>query len=149
MRTRLTSETIKNAVSGELQGIFPSITVYKEQITLPNFPHFFINQLNVSTTEDRKNHYFKTYLMNIRYRQVADPSNEARIEQELDEVGHKMIEDFVKVQINDKPYKIREAYYEKVDGVLHFSCRIRVQIEKQKEEVAKMMHIEESIEIKQ
>ena len=146
---RLTSETIKNAVFGELQEIFPNIAVYKEQSTLPKFPHFFINQLNLSTSQDRKDHYFQTYLMNIRYRQVADPSNEAKIEQELDEIGHRMIEDFVKIQLNNRPHKIREAYYEKVDGVLHFSCQIRVQVEKQKQESIKMEHLEEHIGIKQ
>ena len=87
--------------------------------------------------------------MNIRYRQVADPSNEAKIEQELDEVGHRLVEDFIKVQLNNRPCKIREAYYEKVDGVLHFSCQIRVQVEKQKEDSVKMEHLEEHINIKQ
>lgn len=146
---KLTSETIKNAVFKELQTVFPNISVYKEQSTLPNFPHFFINQLNLSTSENRKNHYFQTYLMNIRYRQVADVSNEAKIEQELDEVGHKLIEDFVKIQLNNRPHKIKEAYYEKVDGVLHFSCQIKIQVEKQKEDSVKMEHLENNIVIKQ
>lgn len=146
---RILGETIKNAVFGKLQEIFPNITVYKEQVTLPDFPHFFINQLNLSTSEDRKNHYFQTYLMNIRYRQVADVSNEARIEQELDEIGHKLIEEFVDVQLNNRPCKIKEAYYEKVDGVLHFSCQIKIQVEKQKEDTTKMGSLDITVGIKE
>ena len=134
----LSGETIKNAIARELSILYPDIAVYKEEQTTPfDFPHFFILQLNVASTEDRKDRYFITYIMNLRYRQVADVELEPRIEQELDSMGVDLITNFVKVTIDNKPYKLKERYYEKVDKVLHFSCQVKVQVEKEKLPTAK------------
>lgn len=140
--TQLYGETIKNAIFGKLKELFPSVAVYKEQITLPEFPNFFINQLNVSTVEDRKDRYFITYLMNIRYRQVGDISTEPKLEQRLDDVGINLIINFTDIEIGGKPRKIIESYYEKVDGVLHFSCKVKLQVEKEQIEQIKMENVE-------
>lgn len=145
----LSGETIKNAIARELNDVFPDISVYKEEQTTPySFPHFFILQLSVNTSEDRKDHYFQTYLYNVRYRQVADVETDPRIEQNLDRVGQSLITNFTKVTLDNRPYKIKEASYEKVDKVVHFTFQVRVQVEKEPIEKVKMMRLEEHQYIK-
>lgn len=145
---KLSGETIKNAISEKILEIFPNYYVYKEEQSALLFPHFFILQLNLSTTEDRKDHYFQTYVMNIRFRQVADVATEPKIEQKLDDVGVQLLTNFTEISLVGRPVKIREAYYEKVDKVLHFSCQIKVQIEKEKPEEVKMLRLEQETNMK-
>lgn len=145
----LSGETIKNAIARELNEIFPEIAVYKEEQSTPyDFPNFFILQLSANTTEDRKDHYFQTYLYNIRYRHVADVETEPRIEQSLDKVGLQLITNFTTITLDNRPYKIRQANYEKVDKVVHFTFQVRVQVEKEKQEKVKMMRLEENTNLK-
>lgn len=146
---KIIGETIKNAILRKLLEIFPEYYVYKEEQSTLLFPHFFILQLNLSSTEDRKDHYFQTYVMNIRFRQVADVATEPKIEQKLDDVGVKLLTDFTEVEIAGRPVKIREAYYEKVDKVLHYSCQIKIQLEKEKPEEIKMLRLEQETSIKE
>lgn len=145
---KLSGETIKNAISEKILEIFPNYYVYKEEQSTLLFPHFFILQLNLSSTEDRKDHYFQTYVMNIRFRQVADVATEPKIEQKLDDVGVQLLTNFTEISLVGRPVKIREAYYEKVDKVLHFSCQIKVQIEKEKPEEVKMLRLEQETNMK-
>lgn len=146
----LSGETIKNAIARELNRIFPEIAVYKEEQSTPyDFPNFFILQLSANTTEDRKDHYFQTYLYNVRYRHVADVETEPRIEQNLDKVGQKLITEFTTITLDNRPYKIRQANYEKVDKIVHFTFQVRVQVEKEKQEKVKMQVLEQNTNIKQ
>jgi len=145
----LSSETIKNAIARELNNILPDIFVYKEEQTNPyNFPNFFILQLSVNTIEDRKDHYFQTFLYEIRYRQIADVEKEPKIEQKLDNIGLKLITDFNRVIIDERPYRVLQSNYEKVDKVGHFTFQIRVQVEKEKDEKVKMLVLEQTQKIK-
>lgn len=140
----LTGETIKNAISRELNNIFPDIAVYKEEQTNPyEFPNFFVLQLSVNSVEDRKDHYFQTFLYEIRYRHIADVELEPQIERRLDNVGLKLITEFNRITIDDRPYRILQANYEKVDKVGHFTFQVRVQVEKEQEEKVKMLVIEQ------
>ena len=135
----LSGETIKNAIARELNEIFPEIAVYKEEQSTPyDFPNFFILQLSANTTEDRKD----------RYRHVADVETEPRIEQNLDKVGLQLITNFTTITLDNRPYKIRQANYEKVDKVVHFTFQVRVQVEKEKQEKVKMMRLEEKTNLK-
>lgn len=146
----LSGETIKNAISRELNRIFSDIAVYKEEQSNPyDFPNFFILQLSANTTEDRKDHYFQTYLYNVRYRHVADVETEPRIEQSLDRVGLDLITNFTTITLDNRPYKIRQTNYEKVDKVVHFTFQVRVQVEKEKQEKVKMQVLEQKTNIKQ
>lgn len=146
----LSGETIKNAISRELNKIFPEIAVYKEEQTNPyDFPNFFILQLSANTTEDRKDHYFQTYLYNVRYRHVADVETEPRIEQSLDRVGLDLITNFTTITLDNRPYKIRQANYEKIDKVVHFTFQVRVQVEKEKMAGMPMRKLEQNTNIKQ
>lgn len=145
----LSGETIKNAISRELNRIFPNIAVYKEEQSTPyDFPNFFILQLSANTTEDRKDHYFQTYLYNVRYRHVADVETEPRIEQSLDRVGLDLITNFTTITLDNRPYKIRQANYEKVDKVVHFTFQVRVQVEKEKAAGVPMRKLEQNTNIK-
>lgn len=142
---RVTGETVKNAITRKLIELYPDITVYKEEQTILDFPHFFVLQLNVSTEEDRRNHYFQTYIINLRYRQVADVETEPKIEQKLDNMGVDLITNFVDLTIDNRIYKIRQAYYEKVDKVLHFSCQVKLQVEKEPEAGVRMQILDEKV----
>ena len=145
----LSGETIKNAIARELQNIFPDIATYKEEQTNPfEFPHFFILQLSANTVEDRKDHYFQTFLYNVRYREVADVELEPRIEQKLDSVGLKLITDFNRITLDNRPYRVLQINYEKVDKVVHFTFQIKVQVEKEKLPVAKQGSLNVDVETK-
>ena len=142
----LSGETIKNAIARELNAIFPDVAVYKEEQTNPySFPNFFILQLSANTQEDRKDHYFQTFLYNVRYRQVADVETEPKIEQKLDNVGLLLITNFVRITIDNRPYRVLQANYEKVDKVVHFTFQVRVQIEKEPNDEVKMRTLETKI----
>ena len=145
---RLQGETIKNAIVAELNELFPEIAVYKEEQTNPyEFPNFFVLQLSINSQEDRKDHYFETYLFELRYRHVADVELEPKIEQKLDNVGNKLINEFKSVTFDSRPYKIKQANYEKVDKVGHFTFQVMVQTEKEKEQQPLMEHLYQNYEI--
>lgn len=145
----LSGETIKNSIARELNRIFPDIAVYKEEQTNPyDFPNFFILQLSVNSVEDRKDHYFQTFLYEIRYRQIADVELEPQIEKRLDNVGLQLITEFNRIIIDEKPYRILQANYEKVDKVGHFTFQVRVQVEKEPIEKVKMLVLEQNQNIK-
>lgn len=144
----LTGETIKNSIARELGKIFPDIAVYKEEQSNPyQFPNFFVLQLSANTVEDRKDHYFQTFLYEVRYRHVADVELEPKIEQRLDNVGLKLITEFNRLTIDNRPYRIQNANYEKVDKVVHFTFQVRVQVEKEKEEKVKMLEVKQNTNI--
>lgn len=145
----LSGETIKNAIARELNNIFSNIAVYKEEQTNPyQFPNFFILQLSANSSEDRKDHYFQTFLYEIRYRHVADVELEPQIEKRLDNVGLQLITEFNRIIIDNRPYRILQANYEKVDKVGHFTFQVRVQVEKEQDEKVKMLVLQENQKIK-
>ena len=145
----LLGETIKNSIARELNRIFPDIAVYKEEQTNPyQFPNFFVLQLSINSVEDRKGHYFQTFLYEIRYRHIADVELEPQIERYLDSVGLQLTTELNRVIIDERPYRILQANYEKVDKVGHFTFQIRVQVEKEKDEKVKMLQLEQTQKIK-
>lgn len=145
----LLGETIKNAIARELNQIFPDISVYKEEQTTPfNFPNFFILKLSVSSVEDRNNHYFQTFSYELRYRQIADVELEPKIEQKLDNIGLQLITNFNRITIDNRPYRVLQANFDKVDKVGHFTFQIKVQVEKEPIEKVKMLVLEQTQNIK-
>ena len=144
----LTGETIKNAIARELNAIFPDIAVYKEEQTNPyEFPNFFILQLSINSIEDRKDHYFQTFLFEVRYRHIADVELEPQIEKRLDNVGLQLITELNRITLDNRPYRILQSNYDKVDKVGHFTFQVRVQVEKEPIEKVKMLQIEKKINI--
>jgi len=147
---RLQGETIKNAIVTELNELFPNIAVYKEEQTNPyDFPNFFVLQLSMNSREDRKDHYFETYLYEVRYRHIADVELEPRIEQRLDNIGNTLINEFKSVTFDNRPYKIRQVNYEKVDKVGHFTFQVMVQTEKAKPQEPKLGKLEVNTYLKE
>ena len=135
-------ETIKTAFAIRLLELFPDVKVYKEKEDEQDvFPNFFILQLTVNSQEDRKDHYWLTYYVTIRYRQVADINTDARLQQKLDDVASEMMINLVDIPINGKPVKLRNCNCEKVDGVLHFFANVTVQVAKEKENYQTMKDI--------
>ena len=50
----LTGENVKQAIVQQLLKTFPNVKVYKEAITNPQYPHFFVYQISVVDAEERK-----------------------------------------------------------------------------------------------
>lgn len=140
-------ETIKNAFATRLLELFPDVKVYKEKEDEQDvFPNFFILQLTVNSQEDRKDHYWLTYFVTIRYRQVADITTEQKLQQKLDDVASEMMINLVDIPINDRPVKLRNCNCEKVDGVLHFFANVTVQVVKEKEKYPIMRELQKKVD---
>ena len=120
----ITSDDIKESVIMKLLEIEPNIAVYKEATTKPVFPHFFVNQLTVSDSEERKNYHLLTYSIIIRYRVASDISTDLKLQQDLDEMCLKLLSNFNIITFNDSSVRCYDKMTEKVDGVLHFSFKI-------------------------
>lgn len=141
-------ETIKSAFATRLNELFPNVAIYKEKEDgADKFPNFFILQLTLNSQEDRKDHYWLTYYVTIRYREVADINTEPKLQQKLDKIGSEMIINLVDIPINGKPFKLKNCNCEKVDGVLHFFANVTVQVVKQKPEEPLMRVLEQKINI--
>lgn len=126
-------ESVKAGFVERLSSLFPNIPIFKEkEDETDQFPNFFILQLNLNTEEDRKDHYFLTYFMTIRYRQAADINQVTKLQQKLDDVGTSMIVNLVDIPIDNKTFKLKSRYYEKIDGVVHFFANVTVQVAKEK-----------------
>lgn len=130
-------ETVKSATSIKLGEIFGEDTKrYKENVTNPTYPNFFIQQLTQNITPDTKDRWMIDYLITIRYRYVKDITTVTDLEQKLDEVGLKLCTEFTELQL-ERPVKVKNARYEKDEGILHFFFNVSVQIKRQTEEKPK------------
>jgi hypothetical protein len=126
--TELKSEEVKNAVAARLLRI-ASVAVYKEAVTVPLYPHFFVHLVSVTDEEQRKNHHILTYSFDLRYRVASDPSTDLRLEQKLDEMALKLMAGLNIIECNDVKIRIEDKNYEKTEGVLHFFCKVNLQAE--------------------
>lgn len=126
--TELKSEEVKNAVAARLLRI-ASVAVYKEAVTVPLYPHFFVHLVSVTDEEQRKNHHILTYSFDLRYRVASDPSTDLRLEQKLDEMALKLMAGLNIIECNDVKIRIEDKNYEKQEGVLHFFCKVNLQAE--------------------
>ena len=127
-------ETVKSATSVKLKEIFGKETKrYKEAVSKMTYPNFFIHQLSAEIRPDTKDRWYIDYFINIRYRYAKDISYINDLEQKLDEVALKLMTEFTEIQL-ERPVKVRNARYEKVDGVLHFFFNVSVQVQRQMEE---------------
>lgn len=140
--TEIIGESIKSASGAEIMKSFPGATWYKEQITTLKYPHFFVHQLTLDITEDRKNRWWISALMNIRYRIAADPTTDSKLQEKLDAVGLQLLCDLQNIYLIDILVKIRNARYEKVDGVLFFFYDIKFQVTKPQLDKVKQMQLE-------
>lgn len=109
--------------------IFTGVTRYRE--TLPAhllvYPHWFINQLTISTQAERRNHWMVDYLATARYHVAADPSSVVgSLQQQLDDASIKILSELEYIYFGDMPVRVTGLRTEKVDGVLHVFCNISV-----------------------
>jgi hypothetical protein len=122
------SEDVKQAIVERLLEIFPSANVYKETKTKILYPHFFVYQINVSDEEERKNYHLLHYQMEVRYRVASDPSTDLKLEQNLDNVGLKLLTSFNIINFENEKVRCKDKTTEKVDGVLHFMFNITTMV---------------------
>ena len=135
-------ECIKSATAIKLGEIFgTSIKRYKENITNLQYPHFFIYQVSLNIAPDTKNKWNLNYLMNIRYRYVADVSTVNDLEQELDRVGLQLLAEFDSIML-ERLVRVTNCRYEKADGVLQFFFNVNVRVTKPVQETIKMNELE-------
>lgn len=120
------SEDVKQAVAGKLLEIFPKTSVYKEAKTNVVYPHFFVYQIKLGDEEERKNYHLLTYSMEVRYRVASDPSTDLKLEQNLDNVGLKLLQSFNIIDFEDEKIRCAEKSIEKIDGVLHFFFTVKI-----------------------
>lgn len=136
MAYEIIGETIKSATSIKLGELFGNIYRYKENITKQKFPNFHIIQVNMSVTPKglsarnsainiKKDRIQLDYLINIQYRVAEDTELVSNLQQQLDDVGLKLLANFSSINL-EKPTKIKNARYEKVDGVLQFFFNVTV-----------------------
>ena len=122
----LTGENVKQAIVQQLLKTFPNIKVYKEAITNPQYPHFFVYQISLVDTEERKNYHLMSYAMNVRYRVKSDPSTDLKLEQNLDDMAMRLLQNFNIIDFGNEKIRVKEKNTEKVDGVLHFTFNVDI-----------------------
>lgn len=126
--TRLGEEEIKNAIANKLLEIAPECAIYKEAVSVPLYPHFFVTVISLSDTEDRRKRHILSYQLNVRYRVKSDPSTDLKLEQDLDAMALRLMAGFNIIDCEDMKVKCLNKHSEKVDGVLHFFTTIDVQV---------------------
>ena len=124
----LKSDDIKNAIADTLLEVAPQYAVFKEAMTKPTYPHFYIHLINVDDTEERKYHHRITYSFDVRFRIASDQSTDLTLQRDLDEMALQLLAAFDILECTDG-VKVRcaDKNYEKTDGVLHFFFKITVQ----------------------
>lgn len=140
-------ESIKSATSIKLGEIFGTDTKrYKEAVTNLQYPNFFIYQVSSNIEPDTKNRWKIDYLMNIRYRYVKDTATVSNLEQQLDAIGLQLMAEFTDITLG-RIVKVKNARYEKADGVLQFffNVTIRIQRDLPKDEVMRYLNLNEEV----
>lgn len=120
------SEDVKQAIAQKLLNSFPNVTVYKEAKTNVLYPHFFIYQISIVDTEERKDYHILSYSMEIRYRVTSDPSTNLKLQQNIDEMSLKLLQNFNIIDFENEKIRVKNKTTEKVDGVLHFTFTIDI-----------------------
>lgn len=131
-------ESVKSAISLKLGEIFGNDTIrYKENITNPRYPSFWIIQVNLTqnlaglqgsrliANQTRINRRQLDYLINIQYRHAENVETVSNLQQKLDEIGLKLNTQFNEINLG-LPVKVYNKNYEKVDGVGQFTFNVTV-----------------------
>lgn len=144
-------ESVKSATSIKLGAIFGTdIKRYKEEIQNPEnvqYPNFFIYQPSANITPTTRNRWNIDYLINIRYRYVEDIETVTTLQQNLDQMALNLMAQFTEIQL-ERPVKVKNARYEKAEGVLQFFFNVTVMIKRQLTEDEKMRILKLNEELK-
>lgn len=128
-------DTVLNAIYKQLQKLYPEYTVYKNLISNPEYPNFFINQISVIPIPDTKNFWWLDYLFAIEYRHAEDLTIAMNLEETLDEVGFNLNENLWYLE-GIKTW-IKDPSINKGEGVLSFTFNVRIRV--RKEELEELM----------
>lgn len=128
-------DTVLNAIYKQLQKLYPEHTVYKNLISNPDYPNFFINQISVIPIPDTKNFWWLDYLFAIEYRHAEDLTIAMNLEETLDEVGFNLNENLW--YLEDIKTWIKDPSINKGEGVLSFTFNVRIRV--RKEELEELM----------
>ena len=134
-------ESVKAGVIAELIKSFPETRAYREQITEPSFPHFFVEQLTMEAVEERKRKWWLSYLLTIRYRIAPDVSLEKDLQSKLDGMGLRLLSELQTIDIGPFPIPVRNPRTEKSDGVLFYFCNFKFQATKAELDAIKQMQL--------
>ena len=144
-------ESIKSATSIKLGEIFNGTNIYryKESITNMQYPNFFIYQVSANIEPERRNRWHINYLMNIKYREVSDVETITNIQQKLDAMALTLLTEFTEIEL-ETPIKVKNARYEKADGILEFFFNIEIQVKRNltEEEKMRILELNERLKIK-
>lgn len=122
-------DTVLNAIYKQLQKLYPEYTVYKNLISNPEYPNFFINQISVIPIPDTKNFWWLDYLFAIEYRHAEDLTVAMNLEETLDEVGFNLNENLW--YLDDIKTWIKDPSINKGEGVLSFTFNVRIRVRKE------------------
>lgn len=128
-------DTVLNAIYKQLQKLYPEYTVYKNLISNPEYPNFFINQISVIPIPDTKNFWWLDYLFAIEYRHAEDLTIAMNLEETLDEVGFNLNDNLWYLE-GIKTW-IKDPSINKGEGVLSFTFNVRIRV--RKEELEELM----------
>lgn len=128
-------DTVLNAIYKQLQEIYPEYNIYKNLISNPEYPNFFINQIQSIPTPDTKNFWWLDYLFAIEYRHAEDLTIAMNLEETLDEIGFNLNEKLWYLKYA-KTW-IKDASINKGEGVLSFTFSVRIRV--RKEEIQALM----------
>ena len=128
-------DTVLNAIYKQLQKLYPEYTVYKNLISNPEYPNFFINQISVIPIPDTKNFWWLDYLFAIEYRHAEDLTIAMNLEETLNEVGFNLNENLW--YLEDIKTWIKDPSINKGEGVLSFTFNVRIRV--RKEELEELM----------
>jgi hypothetical protein len=128
-------DTVLNAIYKQLQKLYPEYTVYKNLISNPEYPNFFINKISVIPIPDTKNFWWLDYLFAIEYRHAEDLTIAMNLEEKLDEVGFNLNENLW--YLEDIKTWIKDPSINKGEGVLSFTFNVRIRV--RKEELEELM----------
>ena len=125
---KVIGESVKSAISIKLGEIFGKDTIrYKEKITNMSYPNFFIYLVKPSIKPNTINRWHIDYLVNIKYRVAEDTTNIKNLEQQLDDIGFRLMTEFTEINLGH-PVFIKDARCEKADGILEFFCNLTVRV---------------------
>ena len=141
MSYEIIGETIKSATSLKLGQLFNNPYRYKETITKPKYPNFYINQVNLEISHSGRNRLQLDYLMTIQYRVAENIETITNLHQQLDAVGIRLCSELTELNLQ-KPTKTKNTYYTKDDGVLNMFFNITVFATPEEEVGPKMEQLE-------
>ena len=130
----LEGEDVKQAIVERLLEMFPNVAVYKEATTNVSYPHFFVYQINLIDSDERKDYHLLYYSMEIRYRVASDPTTDLTLQRDLDNIALKLSQSFNIINLEGDKVRCIDKSITKNDGVLQFYFAIQMMVKEVSDE---------------